>query len=276
MCVACKKDEWSSQGATSCQKCPCTQTTGDKPGTKKEDCKPRTPNPKNNKCSEEATATNEGFCPRCYLDTKNIPTIGYGLNLNNADAGDVLKKYGLLLKDVKEDCTSKLCLDLQTTPPKRRAAGESDMPPQHHGETIHKAHVVERRQKKSPPPKPVTKLCLGKDSIGCKYCEKYPKRCLQKADGFKLFDEDYVKDKMRSAKKFAPDQPEIVLAALADMAMGGTKKFNQPPPSMQAIKKSIDSCAYSAAADGISKLGWCAGVGPDRCGKVVDCIRHVY
>ena len=193
-CLVCKKDKWSSEGATSCSKCPCTQTTGDKPGTKKEDCKPRTPNPNNNKCSEEVTKTyNEGFCPRCYLDTAKPghPTIGYGFNLDRVDAKDVLKKYGLTLEDVTNDCTSKFCLDLEVTPPKPRAAEESDMPLQLHGET------TERPKHKHPPKtcrKPAAKLCLGKDSSGCKYCKKYPRRCLDKTDASKIFDEDYQKE----------------------------------------------------------------------------------
>ena len=288
-CLACKKDEWSAQGATSCNKCPCTQTTGDKPGTKKEDCKPRTPNPNNNKCSEEVTKTNEGFCPRCYLDKNKLPTIGYGLNLHSPGAGDVLKKYGLSLDDVKEDCKSQLCLDLPTTVPKPRAAGESDTPSQLNGETIdepiaYKVPMVERHKNASPPTKhrkPAVKLCLGKDSSGCKYCETHPQRCWNKTDAGEFFDVDYQKDKMRCAKKFAPNQPQTVVAAFADMAMAGCKRLDQWKtfPRTRAIKKNIDSCDYSAAADEILKLNWCGGekgVSPERCGKVADCIRHAY
>jgi hypothetical protein len=226
-CLPCQKDEWSSQGATSCQKCPCTQTTGDQPGTKKEDCKDRTPNKNNNKCSEEETINNEGFCPRCYLDTAGKRTIGIGFNLERRDAEHILKQYGLTL-DVREDCTSTSCLDLQTTSPPVNHKAPRSLP------------VVERRQTKIPtkkPKKPAVKLCKNKDKDQCSYCDTYPSRCLDKDNASKIFDIDYKNERLKCAQKFAPNQPPTVLAALADMAMGGCKKFNSPPPEMQAIQK---------------------------------------
>jgi hypothetical protein len=94
--------------------------------------------------------------------------------------------------------------------------------------------------------------------------------------GAKIFDKVYQEESVSCAKRFAPNQPQTVLAALADMAMGGCGKFDSPPPKVQAIQENIRSCDYSAAADGILKLGWCKNVKSARCGKVADCVRYAY
>ena len=64
-------------------------------------------------CSSAQTRTNEGTRLCCYYDTKNIPTIGIGFNLQRADATAVMVRNNLKLRDVLNDCklaTSKACL----------------------------------------------------------------------------------------------------------------------------------------------------------------------
>jgi GH24 family phage-related lysozyme (muramidase) len=55
-------------------------------------------------CGKTETMENEGLDLCCYLDTENIPTIGYGFNLKRNDAKNVMAKYGLNLTDVIKDC----------------------------------------------------------------------------------------------------------------------------------------------------------------------------
>jgi len=64
-------------------------------------------------CGPQETRTNEGTKLCCYYDTKNIPTIGVGFNLQRADAGTVMSTYNLKLSNVLKDCqdkTTKSCL----------------------------------------------------------------------------------------------------------------------------------------------------------------------
>ena len=64
-------------------------------------------------CSRSQTQTNEGTVLCCYYDTKNIPTIGVGFNLQRSDADTVMAQYKLKLADVLNDCkqsTKKACL----------------------------------------------------------------------------------------------------------------------------------------------------------------------
>uniref|UniRef100_A0A914PMS8 Lysozyme n=1 Tax=Panagrolaimus davidi TaxID=227884 RepID=A0A914PMS8_9BILA len=64
-------------------------------------------------CSREQTITNEGRRRCCYYDTKGIPTIGVGFNLQRSDAKSILSKFGLSLSDVLADCrlgTQKHCM----------------------------------------------------------------------------------------------------------------------------------------------------------------------
>ncbi|KAE9549013.1 hypothetical protein FO519_007771, partial [Halicephalobus sp. NKZ332] len=49
----------------------------------------------------------EGECLCCYYDSKNIPTIGVGFNLQRPDAAEVMSKYHLSLSNVLKDCTNK-------------------------------------------------------------------------------------------------------------------------------------------------------------------------
>ncbi|KAE9547014.1 hypothetical protein FO519_009774 [Halicephalobus sp. NKZ332] len=71
------------------------------------------PPPQTGTCGPERTAQNEAVCLCCYYDTKRIPTIGIGFNLNRADAGEMMERYHLKLEDVKQDCvdgTEKHCM----------------------------------------------------------------------------------------------------------------------------------------------------------------------
>jgi GH24 family phage-related lysozyme (muramidase) len=64
-------------------------------------------------CSRRQTQINEGTRKCCYYDTKGIPTIGSGLNLQREDAASILEEYNLRLIDVLNDCkrsTRKACL----------------------------------------------------------------------------------------------------------------------------------------------------------------------
>jgi GH24 family phage-related lysozyme (muramidase) len=64
-------------------------------------------------CSRSQTQINEGTRLCCYYDTKGIPTIGVGFNLQRTDATSVMAKYKLKLADVLKDCkdsTQKACL----------------------------------------------------------------------------------------------------------------------------------------------------------------------
>ncbi|CAF1013646.1 unnamed protein product, partial [Didymodactylos carnosus] len=55
-------------------------------------------------CGPGQTMQNEGVELCCYYDTKHIPTIGYGFNLQRSDAASVLERYGLTLSEVLNDC----------------------------------------------------------------------------------------------------------------------------------------------------------------------------
>jgi GH24 family phage-related lysozyme (muramidase) len=64
-------------------------------------------------CGPQETENNEGKKLCCYYDTKNIPTIGVGFNLQRADASTVMSTYNLVLANVLKDCqqkTNKSCL----------------------------------------------------------------------------------------------------------------------------------------------------------------------
>ncbi len=64
-------------------------------------------------CSRSQTQINEGTRLCCYYDTKRIPTIGVGFNLQRSDAANVMAQYKLKLVDVLNDCknsTQKACL----------------------------------------------------------------------------------------------------------------------------------------------------------------------
>ncbi|CAF1168525.1 unnamed protein product [Adineta steineri] len=64
-------------------------------------------------CSSGQTQINEGTRTCCYYDTKGIPTIGVGFNLQRSDATSVMAKYKLKLTDVLADCqksTKNACL----------------------------------------------------------------------------------------------------------------------------------------------------------------------
>lgn len=64
-------------------------------------------------CGPSQTILNEGKKLCCYYDTKSIPTIGVGFNLNRQDAGTILSKYNLKLSNVLNDCkknTKNSCL----------------------------------------------------------------------------------------------------------------------------------------------------------------------
>ncbi|CAF2638641.1 unnamed protein product [Rotaria sp. Silwood2] len=64
-------------------------------------------------CGPQQTIINEGKKLCCYYDTKNIPTIGVGFNLQRTDAATVMAKYHLTLANVLKDCsqsTSNSCL----------------------------------------------------------------------------------------------------------------------------------------------------------------------
>lgn len=64
-------------------------------------------------CGPEQTKTNEGKKNCCYYDSKNIPTIGIGFNLQRTDASTVMATYKLTLSNVLKDCqkkTNKSCL----------------------------------------------------------------------------------------------------------------------------------------------------------------------
>lgn len=70
-------------------------------------------------CGPQDTMNNEGRKLCCYYDTKNIPTIGIGFNLQRADASTTMSTYHLTLSNVLKDCqqnTNKNCLtDAQVT-----------------------------------------------------------------------------------------------------------------------------------------------------------------
>lgn len=76
-------------------------------------CRGYVPVPYQNTCNADQTIANEGECLCCYYDTKGIPTIGIGFNLQRPDASKVMSQYGLKLADVLQDCerqTSNHCL----------------------------------------------------------------------------------------------------------------------------------------------------------------------
>jgi len=58
-------------------------------------------------CGPQQTIINEDERLCCYTDTRNIPTIGIGFNLQRSDAAQVMSKYNLTLADVLKDCTDK-------------------------------------------------------------------------------------------------------------------------------------------------------------------------
>lgn len=65
-------------------------------------------------CGPQQTIINEGTKLCCYYDTKNIPTIGIGFNLQRSDANTVMARYGLILANVLTDCqqnTNQYCLN---------------------------------------------------------------------------------------------------------------------------------------------------------------------
>ncbi|CAF1042189.1 unnamed protein product [Rotaria magnacalcarata] len=70
-------------------------------------------------CSLRQTKLNEGTRLCCYYDTKRIPTIGVGFNLQRKDAEQVLRSYGVKKENVLNDCmssTRKSCItDYQAT-----------------------------------------------------------------------------------------------------------------------------------------------------------------
>lgn len=55
-------------------------------------------------CGPEETMTNEKKILCCYYDSLDIPTIGYGFNLQRSDANNVMSRYGLTLVDVLQNC----------------------------------------------------------------------------------------------------------------------------------------------------------------------------
>ena len=58
-------------------------------------------------CGPQQTIINEGKRLCCYYDTKNIPTIGIGFNLQRTDAAAVMAKYNMKLTDVLKGCTER-------------------------------------------------------------------------------------------------------------------------------------------------------------------------
>ena len=57
--------------------------------------------------------SNEALCRCCYVDTKGHPTIGIGYNLDQPGADVIMRRYGLNVTAVKQDCyehTAKHCL----------------------------------------------------------------------------------------------------------------------------------------------------------------------
>lgn len=58
-------------------------------------------------CGPVQTMFNEGKCLCCYYDTKGIPTIGVGFNLQRGDAAQAMLKYNLTLSNVLQDCAGK-------------------------------------------------------------------------------------------------------------------------------------------------------------------------
>lgn len=70
-------------------------------------CRRPVPRSQTGTCGPQQTMYNEGECLCCYYDTKNIPTIGIGFNLQRKDAAYIMKKYNLTLENVLKDCTDK-------------------------------------------------------------------------------------------------------------------------------------------------------------------------
>lgn len=83
-------------------------------------CRGYVPLSKGDTCGPDQTMFNEGLCTCCYYDTKNIPTIGVGFNLQRSDAAQVLLKYGLKLADVLKDCFNSTAFHCLTIPSAKR------------------------------------------------------------------------------------------------------------------------------------------------------------
>jgi len=158
-----------------------------------------------NTCGKQQTMLNEGERLCCYHDSKGIPTIGFGFNLENPDAAQVMSNHGLNLSDVLQDCKDQT-----------------------------KNH------------------------------------CLTDADARDIFNTVSYPIAEQCVDGFVPGLPQVVRAAIIDMAFMGCNKLNK----FIQLKKELLAQNWVKAAGEIANSKWCLDVGLNRCCSNYNCVAN--